>query len=101
MSGRACWYRVPIGGGVCHVCPSCATAHRDELVEAGAWIVDAVEVFDACEDCGALPETGAPPAPLPGRVGLVADVAIVAGLFAGGLWLPEGLAWVLAVGGVR
>lgn len=74
--GALDWWRVPIGGGVSHVCPYCVDAvigehddgsectGLDALADMGAWAVpvgDVVGMDDVCDVCGSvayLPECG-------------------------------------------
>lgn len=45
------WWVVPVGGGVTHWCPDCVEGQVADLLDAGAWTVEADEVDATCEVC--------------------------------------------------
>jgi hypothetical protein len=50
------WWRVPIGGGTTHWCPTCAKGQIEELLDAGSWTVEVQDVPEPCEVCGTTPD---------------------------------------------
>ena len=51
------WWVVPVGGGTTRWCPACAEGHVEELLDAGAWTVEAesLDGDERCEPCGRRP----------------------------------------------